>query len=73
MFSINTLDYAKQGVKIVNVGRGPLIDQAALLEGMRKDLIAAALGETSEHDELEKRVKKGKSYFLLFEQSKTFF
>jgi D-3-phosphoglycerate dehydrogenase / 2-oxoglutarate reductase len=42
MFSINTLDYAKQGVKIVNVGRGPLIDQAALLEGMRKDLIAAA-------------------------------
>jgi hypothetical protein len=41
--------------------------------GGGKDLIAAALGETSEHDELEKRVKKGKSYFLLFEQSKTFF
>ena len=33
---------AKRGIKLVNVGRGPLVSEAALLKGLREGYIAAA-------------------------------
>jgi D-3-phosphoglycerate dehydrogenase len=42
MFNMDILDFLKPGIKIVNVGRGPLIQQDALIEGMRRNLISSA-------------------------------
>ena len=42
MFNMDVLDVLKPGIKVVNVGRGPLIQQSALIEGVKNNLIAAA-------------------------------
>lgn len=42
MLNLDTISKLKPGVKIVNVGRGPLIDEDALIEGLRDDVIASA-------------------------------
>ena len=42
MFNMDVLDVLRPGIKVVNVGRGPLIQQSALIEGVKKNLIAAA-------------------------------
>ena len=42
MFDMNILNVLKPGIKVVNVGRGPLIQQSALIEGIKKNLIASA-------------------------------
>ena len=42
MFDMDVLDVIKTGIKVVNVGRGPLIQQSALIEGVKRNLIAAA-------------------------------
>ena len=42
MFNKNCLRLIKRGIKIVNVARGQLIDQKALVEGFDKDLIHSA-------------------------------
>jgi D-3-phosphoglycerate dehydrogenase len=42
MFSSEVLPYLKQGVKVINVSRGPLIDETALVSGLESGLIASA-------------------------------
>ena len=42
MFSFKSLEKIKHGTKIVNVGRGPLINEAALCQGLRQKSIASA-------------------------------
>ena len=39
---MDVLDVLRPGKKVVNVGRGPLIQQSALIEGVKKNLIASA-------------------------------
>lgn len=42
MFNMETLDRLKQDVRVVNVGRGPLIQEAALVKGLEDGLIHSA-------------------------------
>jgi phosphoglycerate dehydrogenase-like enzyme len=42
MFNHDILPKLKQGVRIVNVGRGPVIQETALLEGLQSGLITSA-------------------------------
>lgn len=42
MFSSEILPHLKQGVKVINVSRGPLIDETALLSGLESGLVASA-------------------------------
>jgi D-3-phosphoglycerate dehydrogenase / 2-oxoglutarate reductase len=42
MFNMDILEFLKPGIKVVNVGRGPLVQQDALIEGMRRNLISSA-------------------------------
>ncbi len=42
MLDSTTLEYLKNGMKIINVGRGQLINERALIEGLRSKKIAAA-------------------------------
>lgn len=42
MFNMGTLGELKQGVRIVNVGRGPLIQETALLKGLEDGLVHSA-------------------------------
>ena len=42
MFNMDVLEVLKPGIKVINVGRGPLVEQSALIEGVRKNLIASA-------------------------------
>ena len=42
MFNMDVLNFLKPGIKLVNVGRGPLIQQNALIEGVKKNLITSA-------------------------------
>jgi D-3-phosphoglycerate dehydrogenase len=52
MFNEATLDYLKTGVRIVNVGRGPLIKEAALLDGLERGLIHSAALDVFEEEPL---------------------
>lgn len=42
MFNKDILPRLKKGVRIVNVSRGPVIDESALLEGLKSELIHSA-------------------------------
>lgn len=42
MFNSDTLDRLKPGVRIVNVGRGPIIQETALIEGLRSGRVHSA-------------------------------
>lgn len=42
MFNMDTLAKLKQGVRVVNVARGPLIDERALMKGLESKLIHSA-------------------------------
>lgn len=42
MFNAGTLEKLKPGVRIVNVARGPIIDEAALLSGLESGIIHSA-------------------------------
>lgn len=42
MFNVGTLSGLKRGVRIVNVGRGPVIEQSVLLQGLETGLIHSA-------------------------------
>ena len=42
MLNHATLKYVKPGMKVINVGRGPLIDEKALLDGLQSGQIEAA-------------------------------
>ena len=42
MFNEGNVGLVKQGIKLVNVGRGPLVSEAALVKGLQEGSIAAA-------------------------------
>ena len=42
MFNLETLEFIRPGIKIINVGRGPLIQQSALIAGLKARLISKA-------------------------------
>ena len=54
MLNAETLKLAKQGVRIVNVARGPLIDEAALVEALSTGRVAAAALDVFEEEPLPK-------------------
>ena len=42
MFNHALLDQLKPGVRVVNVSRGPVIDEAALIDGLEREIIHSA-------------------------------
>ena len=52
MFNRHTLDRVKPGVRIVNVSRGPLIEEAALVEGLQNGRVHAAALDVFEQEPL---------------------
>jgi D-3-phosphoglycerate dehydrogenase len=42
MFNHDTLEHLKPGVRIINVARGPIIDETALVKGLESGIVAAA-------------------------------
>ena len=42
MFNMKCLDYIKPGMGLVNVGRGPLVEEDALIEGLSRGVISSA-------------------------------
>ena len=42
MFNHETLDRVMPGVRVVNVGRGPVIDEASLIEGLKSGVVHSA-------------------------------
>ena len=42
IFNLDCLKYLKPRIKLINVGRGPLIQEKALIAGLQKDLISCA-------------------------------
>jgi D-3-phosphoglycerate dehydrogenase len=53
MFNHDILPKLKQGVCVVNVGRGPVVQEAALLEGLNSGLIKSAALDVFEIEPLE--------------------
>jgi D-3-phosphoglycerate dehydrogenase len=52
MFSFDTLDLLKPGVRIVNVGRGPVVSEAALVRGLESGIVHSAALEVFEIEPL---------------------
>ena len=52
MLNEATIELMKEGVKVVNVGRGPLIDELALIDGLRAGKIASAALDVFEKEPL---------------------
>ena len=50
MFNTQLLGYLKKGIKLVNVGRGPLVEESALIEGLSAGLIASAALDVFENE-----------------------
>jgi len=42
IFNVDTLKYAKHGIKLINVGRGQLVEEAAIIQGLEKNIIFSA-------------------------------
>ena len=42
MFNLDCLKYLKSQIKLINVGRGPLVQEKALIAGLRNNLISCA-------------------------------
>lgn len=53
MFNHDTLEQLKHGVRIVNVGRGPLIKEAALVEALQQGVVHSAALDVFEVEPLE--------------------
>ena len=53
MLNKSTLTLLKPGVRIVNVSRGPLIDESALLEGLKNKIIHSAALDVYENEPLD--------------------
>lgn len=53
MINARTLSLMKPGAFLVNVGRGPVIDEAALVQALRERRIAGAMLDVYEHYRLE--------------------
>ncbi|HHL42010.1 MAG TPA: phosphoglycerate dehydrogenase [Hellea balneolensis] len=54
MFNEDILPKLKQGVRVVNVGRGPVVKESALLQGLESGLIASAALDVFEVEPLAK-------------------
>jgi len=54
LFNQSILEKLKQGVRIVNVSRGPLINETALLRGLNSGIIASAALDVFENEPLRK-------------------
>ncbi len=54
MLNADTLQMAKQGVMVVNVSRGPLIDETAIVEALKSGKVGAAALEVFETEPLAK-------------------
>ena len=54
MFNFNALTYCKKGIKIVNVGRGSIVNEQALLNGLRSGLIDSAALDVFEIEPFKK-------------------
>jgi D-3-phosphoglycerate dehydrogenase / 2-oxoglutarate reductase len=52
MFDETTLEHLKVGVSIINVSRGPLIKETALIEGLQSGIISAAALDVFEQEPL---------------------
>ena len=50
MLNKNSLQHMKKGVKIINVGRGPLIDENALINGLDNGIIHSAALDVFERE-----------------------
>ena len=57
MFDFETLKRVKKGVKIINVGRGPLILEEALIQGIDYDIISSAALDVFEVEPLSLKNK----------------
>jgi phosphoglycerate dehydrogenase-like enzyme len=53
MFNHDTLGRLKAGVRVVNVGRGPLIQESALVEGLKSGLVHSAALDVFEVEPLD--------------------
>lgn len=42
LFNEQALECSKKGIKVINVGRGPLVDEAVLLKGLKDNVISTA-------------------------------
>ena len=52
MFNHDTLRQVKRGVRVVNVGRGPVIDETALIKGMAEGIIHSVALDVFEEEPL---------------------
>ena len=63
MINRNIFDLVKKGVRLINVARGPLIDESALVESLSSGLVGAVALDVFEHEPLHHT-----SQLLKFEQ-----
>lgn len=52
MFNANILAKLKRGVRVVNVARGPIIDESALIDGFEQNIVGAAALDVFEDEPL---------------------
>ncbi|MCI5046678.1 MAG: hypothetical protein MRY59_04175, partial [Aquisalinus sp.] len=52
MFNKGLLPQLKPGVRVINVGRGPVIEEAALVEGLEAGIVASAALDVFENEPL---------------------
>jgi len=57
MFDHSTLKYLKKGMKVINISRGGLIKESALIEGLEKGLISSAALDVFEKEPLNQSNK----------------
>ena len=58
MFNEEVLKYIKNSIGLINVGRGPLIEEGALIKGLEKGLIRAAALDVLEREPINLAVHK---------------
>jgi D-3-phosphoglycerate dehydrogenase len=52
MLNTETISLMKAGSKVINVARGPLIDESALIDALKRDHISAAALDVFEEEPL---------------------
>lgn len=53
MLNTKTLSACKRGVRVINVGRGALVEEAALIKALQSGLVAAAALDVFEEEPLQ--------------------
>jgi D-3-phosphoglycerate dehydrogenase len=59
MLNLDNIHLLKKGVKIVNVGRGPLISEEALIQGLRSGIVRSAALDVFENEPLQVETHSG--------------